>query len=334
MTLSDKLYFSILPNDLLISLFLYFDSKELLIIQLIQSRWKNFYNLLINAEDKNDFRKRLINEISKYVKLDEDERIKILDTDEIKQEEKEEYDSRIRKILGDFKLDTDLWKVLEHIDLIKIKDWNIYRRATEVGIEPTEIINPIDINNDAYKLLKAGKILEFNRKRSKEFSVLNLRNTNLSEIDLRGIDLEEANLKNAILKKTILRDSILKNAILRDADLSSTDLQDADLTRADLTGTNLIETNLEGIFIEGTDFSNSIIIHPDIRNYETLLVNEATKFYEAVIDDPQFINYISRFTKNIPFKISNKKELKVKLEEKLLQQEKIKKLLAISKLPE
>ena len=36
-------------------------------------------------------------------------------------------------------------------------------------------------------------------------------------------------------------------------------------------------------------------------------------FYSAIIADPKFTDYIRQFTKNVPKRIMNKKEIKVKL---------------------
>lgn len=312
-----------------------FNPDELLILQVIQSRWNNFYNILINSRD--DHRKNILNEIGKYIKIEEEKRMHILESDEFHKEE--DFDVKIRGLLRNFKM-PELWKVLEKNfeTLNKINDWHIYRRATEVGIEPIDYIrredSPIDINYDAYQLLLAEDITEFNRKRSKEFLVLNLRNTILASINLRGIDLEEANLKDASIVRTVLQDANLKNSTLSNADLDGSDLRNADLTGADLSGASLVDVTLDGLTIEGTDFSNSIIINNNIADYNSLSVNENTNFKDAIIDDLKFIDYINRFTKKVPEKILSKRILKIKLEEKGIPQNEIKNILLLSKLPE
>jgi hypothetical protein len=110
------------------------NANELLVIQAIQLRWTNFYNLVINSED--EFRKKLFNEINKYIQLDEEKRLKVLDSEEADQE----FDLKLRSSLRNYKTELELWKVLEkNFDILnKIKDWNVYRRATEVSKEPTE----------------------------------------------------------------------------------------------------------------------------------------------------------------------------------------------------
>jgi len=82
-----------------------------------------------------------------------------------------------------------------------VKDWNIYRRAIEIGVEPPikhkDTINKIPINEAAFDLLKNGKIIEFNEKRkSFGFTILYLI----------GVDLQGANLNGVI--KANLEDEI------------------------------------------------------------------------------------------------------------------------------
>jgi hypothetical protein len=94
------------------------------------------------------------------------------------------------------------------------------------------------------------------------------------------------------------------------------------LSGAILSETNFINTNL----------SNSIIISS--QYYESLKLNEKTNFVNAITNDTNFIYYISNFTENIPEIVDNKKELKLKLEQKILNKEYREFVLRISNLPE
>ena len=71
--------------------------------------------------------------MTKYVKYDDEERLKLLESNE--EEENKGHDLRIRKILRNFKTDSELWLFLtKNINILtKINDWSIYRRATENG---------------------------------------------------------------------------------------------------------------------------------------------------------------------------------------------------------
>jgi GTPase SAR1 family protein len=105
-------------------------AKELLVIQAIQLRYGKFYDQLIKSDDH--FRI----ELKKYVEMKDEIRLRTLDSKEVK--ENENYDLRTRRVLADFKEDLELWSFLrKNLDTLgSIKDWSIYRRASEVSIEP------------------------------------------------------------------------------------------------------------------------------------------------------------------------------------------------------
>ncbi len=82
-----------------------------------------------------------------------------------------------------------------------------------------------------------------------------------------------------------------------------------------------------------TNLSNSIIIKA--KNYRSIKLDQATTFENAVIDDVGFIDYITESTgiMNVR-KLNNKKELRMELEKRELDDERILYLLDISTLPE
>ena len=217
---------------------------------------------------------RNFGELNKYVQLDEDTRSKTLGSDEVKEDDDKHYILRIRKQLSGYKTDFELWNFLIRNSEIlnSIKDWTIYRRAVEVGIEPTTTLTTT-LGEEAYALLKSGKIDEFNKK--KEFRIDYL---NLSKTDLGGANLSGANLS-------------------------------------------------------GADLSDSIIIN---TMHEKVILDIHTNFAGAVIDDTNFIDIISGFTKNVPEKIENKKALKRRLSERVpkINETFIMNILSSSKLPE
>lgn len=53
--------------------------------------------------------------------------------------------------------------------------------------------------------------------------------------------------------------------------------------------------------------------------YQKLILDENTKFNDAIIDDPNFIDHISEQIKYVQQKIEDKKELKIKLKKKEYQ---------------
>ena len=350
-----------------------FEAKELLLIQAIHLRWNKFYNILVKSDDS------FFKGLDKYLKMDDETRLKSLDLYEGK---KDEGDMRVWKVLRDFKTDSDLWNFLaQNSDTLRnVRDWNIYRRAIEMAVEPTNILKKT-INYEAVKLLQSGKINEFNDKRAIEFKILSMREADLRDADLRDADLRDADLMGANLSGSHLDGADLMGANLSGADLMGanlsgarlvgTNLGGADLVGARLWGANLVSTrlwganlrdahlvgaklvganlggarlvganlggarlvcvDLGGADLKHTELTNSIIINP---NYESLTVNSSTEFNNATIDDPQFIDYITQYTRNVPQKIKDKKKLRRELAKKGVSEENIEDLLTISKLPE
>ena len=350
-----------------------FEAKELLVAQAVHLRWNKFYNILVKS-DESFFRG-----LDKYLKMDDDTRLKSLD---LYEEKKDEIDTKVWKVLRDFKTDSDLWDFLiKNSDTLRnVRDWSIYSRAIEVAIEPTGIPGKT-VNYEAVKLLQSGKINEFNDKRAIEFKILSIREADLRDADLRDADLRDADLRDADLRDADLRDADLRDAELMGANLSGADLDGADLMGANLSGARLVGTNLGGADLVGarlwganlistrlwganlrdahlvgaklmganlggarlvgvdlggadlkhTELTNSIIINP---HYESLTVNSSTEFNNAIIDDSQFIDYITQHTRNVPQKIKDKKKLRRELAKKGVSEENIEDLLSISKLPE
>ncbi|MFN2434972.1 MAG: pentapeptide repeat-containing protein, partial [Nitrososphaeraceae archaeon] len=355
-----------------------FEAKELLLIQAIHLRWNKFYNILLKSDES------FFKGLDKYLKMDDETRTKSLD---LYEEKKDEGDMKVWKVLRDFKTDSDLWNfMVQNSDILRnVRDWNIYRRAIEMAVEPTNI-HRNTINYEAVKLLQSGKINEFNDKRANEFKILSMRDADLRDADLRDADLRDADLRDADLMGANLNGSDLDGADLMGANLNGADLMGANLSGARLVGTNLAGADLVGARLWGanlvstrlwganlrdahlvgaklvganlggarlvganlggarlvgvdlggadlkhTELTNSIIINP---NYESLTVNSSTEFNNATIDDPQFIDYIAQYTRNVPQKIKDKKKLRRELAKKGVSEENIEDLLTISKLPE
>jgi hypothetical protein len=318
-------------------------------------------------------------ELDKYLKMDDETRLKSLDLNE---GNKEERDIRVWKVLRGFETDSGVWNFLvQNSDTLKnVRDWNIYRHAIETSVEPTSTHRKA-INYEAIKLLQSGKINEFNDKRANEFKILSMREADLRDADLRDADLRDADLMGANLSGSDIDGADLMGANLSGADLMGanlsgarlvgTNLGGADLVGARLWGANLVSTrlwganlrdahlvgaklvganlggarlvganlggarlvgvDLGGADLKHTELTNSIIINP---NYESLTINSSTEFNNATIDDPQFIDYITQYTRNIPQKIKDKKKLRRELARKGVSEENIEDLLTISRLPE
>jgi uncharacterized protein YjbI with pentapeptide repeats/GTPase SAR1 family protein len=251
-----------------------FKANELLLIQAIQLRWNEFYNLLMTSGDKK-FREELKN----YTQMDEATRLKALESDEVKEDDDKNYVLRIRKLLGNYKKETELWNFLncgKNSDtLSEIPDLTIYRRSVEAGIEPTTVTTGKD--QEAYALLRSGKISEFN-KRISEFGNLNLSGANLSGANLIGANLSRANLSRANLSganlsRANLIGANLSRANLSGANLSGANLSGANLSRANLIEANLIEANLSGADLSGADLSGADLSGADLRGTDLIEAN-------------------------------------------------------------
>ena len=159
----------------------------------------------------------------------------------------------------------------------------------------------------------------------------NLSGARLVGTNLGGVDLADARLWGANLVSTRLWGANLRDAHLVGAKLLGANLGGARLEGANLGGARLAGVDLGGADLKHTELTNSIIINP---NYESLTIDSSTEFNNATIDDPQFIDYITQFTRNVPQKIKDKKKLRRELAKKGVSEEIIEDLLTISKLPE
>ncbi|MDW0216706.1 MAG: P-loop NTPase fold protein, partial [Nitrososphaeraceae archaeon] len=181
-----------------------FEAKELLVVQAVHLRWNKFYNILVKS-DESFFRG-----LDKYLKMDDETRLKSLD---LYEEKKDEFDTKVWKVLRDFKTDSDLWDFLvkNSNTLRNVRDWSIYSRAIEVAIEPTGIPGKT-VNYEAVKLLQSGKINEFNDKRAIEFKILSIREADLRDADLRDADVRDADLSDADLRDADIMYSVISVA--------------------------------------------------------------------------------------------------------------------------
>jgi uncharacterized protein YjbI with pentapeptide repeats len=176
-----------------------------------------------------------------------------------------------------------------------------------------------------------------------DMSDANLSDANLSEANLTNADLSGTNLSRANLFFTNLTETDLTEANLTDANLSEANLTYSDLYGANLSKAKLISTNLTNADLTEADLTDSIIIN--ISNYNSLKIDKNTNFDNAIIDNCDFIDYIHKFTTNVPEKIKDKKELRTKLQTKkqdsgdnidqkrTISDNEIEDLVTISKLP-
>ena len=172
------------------------NAVELLIVQALKFRWNKFY-YHISADDP-PFRQ----EVQEYVKLSADQR-----SNKIRERKKDTKNplKKYENIIIDFESDDKLWDFLgKNEELIfSIKDWKAYRQVVETLKEEKELIRearPSAAEGTIFKLLKEGRIKEFNEVRGKSgVEVLELNYADLSGADLNYARLSDAKLSGARL---------------------------------------------------------------------------------------------------------------------------------------
>ncbi len=345
-----------------------FEAKELLIIQAIHLRWTKFYNILVRSDES------FFKGLEKYLKMDGETRLKSLDLYEGKKEEGDmkvwkvlrdfKTDSGLWNFLiqnSDTLRNVRDWNIYSHAIETSVEPTSKHRKA--INYEAIKLLQSGKINEFNDKRANDFKSLSMREAdlRDADLRDADLMGANLSGSDidgadlmganLSGADLMGANLSGARLVGTNLGGADLVGARLWGANLVSTRLWGANLRDAHLVGAKLVGANLGGARLVGanlggarlvgvdlggadlkhTELTNSIIINP---NYESLTVNSSTEFNNATIDDPQFIDYITQYTRNVPQKIKDKKKLRRELAKKGVSEENIEDLLTISRLPE
>jgi hypothetical protein len=116
------------------------DPIHLLLVQAINVRWNNFYQLLVGSSKES--RKEIFDEIKEYKDMQPDKRILQLESDKTE----EGFSPENKRILKDFRLEEELWKFLKAIYdvMLQITDWETYRRAAESVKEPSIEEIPIE----------------------------------------------------------------------------------------------------------------------------------------------------------------------------------------------
>ena len=129
-------------------------------------------------------------------------------------------------------------------------------------------------NDEHVERLRAGSDI-WNRWRTENPVVPNLRDANLRDADLIDADLSGANLSRASLNGAQLSGANLIEADLNGADLSGANvnrtnlggasLNAADLSRAKLSGAILDEASLNGADLSGANFDEASLIRANLR---------------------------------------------------------------------
>jgi uncharacterized protein YjbI with pentapeptide repeats len=135
-----------------------------------------------------------------------------------------------------------------------------------------------------------------------------------SEANLTRANLFQANLVRAGLDANLTRANLME-ANMTEADLTYATLAEADLTEANLTWADLTDADLTRANLTWADLTDAALVN--ITSFEGLKI-KGSKFDNAVIDNPDFIDYLTKekTAENIPKCVESKSELKIKLKEK------------------
>ena len=235
--------------------------KQLLAIQALKVRWRNFYRDITASEDA-EFR----NAVEEIASLKRSDRINRLKEIMSKQEDPKNTNRDFERRLID--IEPGLWNFLSKSKeiIFSIKNWEIYRRAAEAVKEiphtetpspshttPTWVPRKIVTQSDENKLmlLKEGRVEEFNELQRQTnskpliYTGADLKGARISGVNLRGAQLRAANLDEANLNQVDLSNSDLEDATIRSASLVEANLENADLAYVDLSNSDLSRARLK-----------------------------------------------------------------------------------------
>jgi uncharacterized protein YjbI with pentapeptide repeats len=249
-------------------------------------------------------------------------------------------------------------RVLDLLRNGKIKEFNNIKKRDRTNLNLSDLdlrnLNLDDI--DLSKIFLVGTKLTDASIKHADLSDANLERANLVDTkfdfaNLSNANLDKANLTNTSLVATNFYRSNLSNSNLYHSIIVETDFYHANLSNANLSDANtqfigkdiykkyhlffhadFSESNLSYVDLSGAKLSEAIII--SLQSYDGLKLNNETDFSKAIIDDSDFIDYISNYTSKIPLKIKNKIELGKKLKNMEIGEQRINLLLQISKLPD
>ena len=224
-------------------------------------------------------------------------------------------------------------------DLLRKREVTEFNKYTDQGIAihlPYKKLAQCDLQNfrlDHSMLFRAN------------LSKSNLYRANLTGAFLYGANLYKANLTEAILSDANLTGVDLPGANLSGAFLSGANLSGAFLYKVDLSGANMPKVDLSGanmrkVDLSGANLSGAKLLKTIIINckFSDATIDPYTDFSNAIIDDPEFLNYLrEKGLNNIPNEIVNKQQLKEELLNRGLterEKEKIGFYISLSQLPE
>lgn len=189
----------------------------------------------------------------------------------------------------------------------------------------------VNLSNNKLKGINLSNALLFKANLSSaDLSAANLEGADLSYSYLSGAKLARADLLHAKFIGADLSGVNLSSAFMLSTDFSYANLSYAKLSKGkfavpagelhgefEIPGCIFTGANLSNAEISNVDFSESIFTK--LKNFDSLKLNANTNFKEAFIEDSNFLEYISKFTKNIPSDTIKKDDLETVLKKRQLR---------------
>jgi hypothetical protein len=257
--------------------------KQLLAIQALKVRWRNFYREI--TADDSEFRKA-VEEIASMKRPDRRNKLREIKS---RQDDPKNANREFEKRLID--IEPGLWGFLSNSKeiIFSIKNWDIYRRAAEAVKEiphvesstpkpttPSWVPRTIYTKSDRSKLelLREGRVADFNLLQNQTGSKplilpgVDLRGARLSGVNLRGAQFLDANLAGIVLDKADLSYSVLKGAKISSASLVEANLDHADLGYADFTNSDLTRSKLYEAYFQDANLHGAALFDVDVGHMD------------------------------------------------------------------
>jgi len=124
----------------------------------------------------------------------------------------------------------------------------------------------MDVREDLLRMLRRGRIDEFNDVSARRQHIIDLSNAELTEARIEGADFRGVTLDGVKLQRAHLGGCDFRGASLRFSNLEAADLEGADFTKANLYSAYLARAKMSGATIHGADVCAAVFpddLHPE-----------------------------------------------------------------------
>jgi uncharacterized protein YjbI with pentapeptide repeats/GTPase SAR1 family protein len=213
--------------------------KQLLLVQILKSNWRDVYTYLITYEGK------FLEDLRDSIPVTKEKIDDILAS-------KSELDATIRGLFEKHKSDMKLWKFLnrENFDFLRsINNWNIFRRASKFT-DRSYWNNTIN---------RASQTLDNLSLVSSVFEFADFRNSVINTARLSDVKIENADFREALIKSANFADVNIENADFGRASVTSVHLADVKIENANFREALIVSTDFIDVKIENADFKAAAI---------------------------------------------------------------------------